>query len=149
MAQAAARERHAELLKQGPPVPPTLPMPIMGGPRPPWGGPNMPPPNAFPPRGFPGQGFPQVPVHKSHRRESSTHQLIYAQAAGLPAELSRPKYALAAGRADVSSAARRVPRCSVRATGGADASAGAEPEAVAVARAVSAAATAWGLRVII
>ena len=55
MAQAAARERHAELLKQGPPQPPTLPMPIMGGPRPPWGGPNMPPPNAFPPRGFPGQ----------------------------------------------------------------------------------------------
>ena len=56
MAQAAARERHAELLKQGPPVPPTLPMPIMGGgPRPPWGGPQMPPPNAFPPRGFPGQ----------------------------------------------------------------------------------------------
>jgi hypothetical protein len=58
MAQAAARERHAELLKQGPPVPPTLPMPIMGGPRPPWGGGPMPPPNAFPPRGFPGQGFP-------------------------------------------------------------------------------------------
>ena len=59
MAQAAARERHAELLKQGPPVPPTLPMPIMGRPRPPWGGPNaMPPPNAFPPRGFAGQGFP-------------------------------------------------------------------------------------------
>ena len=60
MAQAAARERHAELLKQGPPQPPTLPMPIMGGPRPPWGGPpgQMPPPNAFPPRGFPGQGFP-------------------------------------------------------------------------------------------
>ena len=58
MAQAAARERHAELLKQGPPQPPTLPMPIMGA-RPPWGGPNaMPPPNAFPPRGFPGQGFP-------------------------------------------------------------------------------------------
>merc|ERR1712138_379122 len=58
MAQAAARERHAELLKQGPPQPPTLPMPIMGpgGPRPPWGGPQMPPPNAFPPRGFPGQG---------------------------------------------------------------------------------------------
>ena len=55
MAQAAARERHAELLKQGPPVPPTLPMPIMGGPRPPWGGGPMPPPNAFPPRGFPGQ----------------------------------------------------------------------------------------------
>ncbi|CAH0370323.1 unnamed protein product [Pelagomonas calceolata] len=56
MAQAAARERHAELLKQGPPQPPTLPMPIMGGPRPPWGGPGgpMPPPNAFPPRGFPG-----------------------------------------------------------------------------------------------
>ena len=61
MAQAAARERHAELLKQGPPQPPTLPMPIMGpgGPRPPWGGPpgQMPPPGAFPPR-FPGQGFP-------------------------------------------------------------------------------------------
>ena len=58
MAQAAARERHAELLKQGPPQPPVLPMPI-GGPRPPWGGPNaMPPPGAFPPRGFPGQGFP-------------------------------------------------------------------------------------------
>ena len=55
MAQAAARERHAELLKQGPPVPPTLPMPIMGGPRPPWGGGPMPPPNAFPPRGFPGK----------------------------------------------------------------------------------------------
>ena len=61
MAQAAARERHAELLKQGPPQPPTLPMPIMGA-RPPWGGPpgGMPPPNAFPPRGFPGQGFPRV-----------------------------------------------------------------------------------------
>ena len=59
MAQAAARERHADLLKQGPPQPPTLPMPIMGGPRPPWGGPpgGMPPPGAFPPR-FPGQGFP-------------------------------------------------------------------------------------------
>jgi hypothetical protein len=55
MAQAAARERHAELLKQGPPQPPTLPMPIMGA-RPPWGGPpgQMPPPGAFPPRGFPG-----------------------------------------------------------------------------------------------
>ena len=65
MAQAAARERHAELLKQGPPQPPTLPMPIMGGPRPPWGGPNMPPPNAFPPRGFPGQGFPSRAVWKS------------------------------------------------------------------------------------
>ena len=64
MAQAAARERHAELLKQGPPQPPTLPMPIMGGPRPPWGGPNMPPPNAFPPRGFPGQGFPSRAVWK-------------------------------------------------------------------------------------
>ena len=69
MAQAAARERHAELLKQGPPQPPTLPMPIMGGPRPPWGGPNMPPPNAFPPRGFPGK----CQCIKSHRRESSTH----------------------------------------------------------------------------
>ena len=62
MAQAAARERHAELLKQGPPQPPTLPMPIMGGPRPPWGGGPMPPPNAFPPRGFPGQARLSVDV---------------------------------------------------------------------------------------
>ena len=36
--------------------------------------------------GFEGQiqlvfFHPQVPVHKSHRRESSTHRLIYAQAA--------------------------------------------------------------------
>ena len=68
MAQAAARERHAELLKQGPPQPPTLPMPIMGGPRPPWGGPNMPPPNAFPPRGFPARAFRSRCVEIKMRR---------------------------------------------------------------------------------
>ena len=60
MAQAAARERHAELLKQGPPQPPTLPDADHGrrG-RPGAGRAGMPPPNAFPPRGFPGQGFPR------------------------------------------------------------------------------------------
>ena len=57
----------------------------------------------------------------------------------LPAELSSSKYALAAGRADVSSAARRVPGSAVRAADGSGARAGAFSKTVAVARAVAAA----------
>ena len=155
MAQAAARERHAELLKQGPPQPPTLPMPIMGGgPRPPWGGP-MPPPNAFPPRGFPGQVRDQCRTSRSRPwrrrgcfarepfRDIPFHTGLSSER--VPAELSRPKYALAAGRADVSSAAGRLPGRTLWATGGAGPCAGAFSKTFAVARAVAAAATKGGL----
>lgn len=88
MAQAAARERHQEMLQQGGGVPPMPQMlaPMGQGPRgmpPPWqqgpprGFPGMPmggfpprgfppqnmpfPPRGFPPRGFPPGGFPGGP----------------------------------------------------------------------------------------
>ena len=67
------------------------------------------------------------------------HWLISTQASRVPAEFPRPKYALAAGRADVSSAARRVPGSAVRAADGSGARAGAFSKTVAVARAVAAA----------
>ena len=63
----------------------------------------------------------------------------------LPAELPSSKYALAAGRADVSSAAGRLPGRTLWATGGAGPCARAFSKTVAVARAVAAAATKGGL----
>ena len=120
MAQAAARERHAELLKQGPPQPPTLPMPIMGA-RPPWGGGPMPPPNAFPPRGFPGQGFPRVscvclllrlprPDDSATTRDLLSHRAPSTRT-NAPSLCTQAGPCDAAGAvADRASAPRRVPR---------------------------------------
>ena len=116
----------------------------------------MPPPNAFPPRGFPGQVRDRCRTSRSRRwrrrgrfarepfRDIPFHTGL--STSRFPAKFSCSKYALAARRADVSSAARRVPRCSVWATDGAGASARAFSKTVAVARAVPAAATAGGLR---
>ena len=63
----------------------------------------------------------------------------------LPAELFSSKYALAARRADVSSAAGRLPGRTLWATGGAGPCTGAFSKTFAIARAVAAAATKGGL----